>query len=66
MTRVPVYEISESILPARKWKLNEEGKWRLADEGEFLNNYEAAREFPVKITLPACNEVDYETNFSCN
>lgn len=61
--KVPVYEIKESILPARKWNLNEEGKWRVSD-GTALSNYEVAKEFPLKIDLPAYNEVDYEANFS--
>lgn len=65
MIKVPVYEIKESILPARKWKLNEEGKWRVADEGELLN-YDKAMEYPLRINLPAYNEVDYEANFSGN
>ena len=63
MTKVPVYEIKESILPARKWILNEEGKWRVEGDVE-LWNYEKAVEFPLKINLPAYNEVDYEANFS--
>lgn len=63
MIKVPVYEIKESILPARKWNLNELGKWRVADGGKVLN-YEEAMEFPLRINLPAYNEVDYEANFS--
>lgn len=61
--KVPVYEIKESMLPARKWKLNEERKWRVSD-GVELSNYEVAKDFPLKIELPAYNKVDYETNFS--
>jgi len=67
MIKVPFYEIKESILPARKWNLNEEGKWRIFEEVEVeveLLNYEKAVEFPLKINLPAFNEVEYETNFS--
>lgn len=63
MIKVPVYEIKESILPARRWNLNEEGKWRVAD-GIELPNYEKAVEYPLKIRLPAYNEVDYEANFA--
>jgi hypothetical protein len=65
MIKVPFYEIKESILPSRKWKLNDEGKWR-ATEGVELSNYEMAVEFPLKINLPAYTEVDYEANFSSN
>ena len=65
MIKVPFYEIKESVLPARKWSLNEEGKWRIS-EGVELLNYEKAVEFPLKINLPAFNEVEYETNFSSN
>ena len=63
MMKVPVYEIKESILPAKKWNLNEEGKWRDSD-GSERSNYEVSKEFPLKIDLPAYSEVDYEANFS--
>jgi hypothetical protein len=65
MIKVPFYEINESILPARRWNLNEEGKWRVT-EGVESSNYEPAVEFPLKINLPAYSEVDYEANFSSN
>lgn len=65
MIQVPSYEIKESILPARKWNLNEEGKWRVFEEVELLN-YEKSVEFQLKINLPAYNEVEYEANFSSN
>lgn len=45
--------------------MNEEGKWRVADGDELLN-YEKAMEFPMRINLPAYNEVDYEAKFSGN
>lgn len=65
MIKVPFYEIKESTLPARKWNLNEEGKWRVSGGVELLN-YEKAVEFQLKISLPAYNEVEYEANFSSN
>lgn len=66
MIKVPVYELKESILPAKKWNLNEEGKWRPFDSLMSGTAYEIAKEFPVKLELPAYNEADYETNFSGN
>lgn len=61
--KVPFYEFRESILPAKKWNLNEEGCWRRL-EGLEGTNYELAQDLPLKISLPAYNEVDYEPNFS--
>ena len=73
MIKVPFYEIKESILPAKRWKLNEKGNWRPfsrsdmgKDELELIRgtNYEIYKSFPLKLELPAYFEVDYETNFS--
>lgn len=64
MIKVPFYEFKESILPSKRWKLNEEGKWRPNSEDLSCTNYEIMKEFPLKLDLPAYNEVDYESNFS--
>lgn len=72
MIKVPVYEINESILPARRWNINEEGKWRPEnfenDQNSLIfgTNYEIAKEFPLKFELSALKELDYDTNLSSN
>lgn len=64
-------KIEESFLPACRWILNEEGKWRNItqvenhDSSSSYSHYEEAIVFPLKIELPAYNEIDYETNFKC-
>lgn len=61
--KVPVYKFKESIVPAKRWNLNERGCWRRL-EGFDGTNYEVAPELPLTINLPAYHEVDYEANFS--
>lgn len=62
MIQTPFYEFRESILPARRWKLTEDRKWR--PENGQMGNYEIYTELPLNIVLPAYKEVDYESNFS--
>ena len=67
-------KIEESFLPACRWILNEEGKWRKIKtpsptptpiETSSISHYEEVIVFPLNIELPAYNEIDYETNFKC-
>lgn len=62
MIQTPFYEFRESILPARRWNLTEDGKWR--PENGQMGNYEIYNELPLNVALPAYKEVDYESNFS--
>ena len=62
MIRAPFYQFRESILPARRWNSNGEGKWRPVDGNE--GNYDVYNELPLHVMLPAYKEVDYESNFS--
>lgn len=67
MIRVPYYNFSESILPARKWKLNEEGKWRLRNNLGIeieSKNYPPSVEYPVELVIPTYTDQEYESSLT--
>lgn len=66
LTRVPCYEFRESLLTAKKWRLNEDGKWR-PQEGLAGTRYEALPDnsLPLTQNLPSLDLLDYDSNFKC-
>lgn len=64
MIKYPEVQIKESLLPAKRWKLNDQGRWRqYSSDGEEvkLANYPPCPELPQQLNLPQYTDSDYET-----
>ena len=69
MIKYSEIEIKDSLLPSKKWKINEEGKWRAySQDGEelFLSNYPVHQELPQELSLPSYSDSEYQQSFECN
>ncbi len=69
MIRLPEIKIESSLLPSKKWKINEQGKWRAYSQDEqelLLANYPVHNELPQQLTLPTYSDTDYERSFQSN
>jgi hypothetical protein len=68
MIRYPEIEIKDSLLPSKKWEIDENGKWRAYswDEKELsLPNYPVHRELPQELTLNPYSGSEYQQSFPC-